>query len=88
MAHAFKLIATRDLRMSRALSRKAQITVYWDVRVCMKCGKMEIRDKGKGKWEDRMLANISGHDAYFYKVMTVLVKSIRERADGKTCEAV
>ena len=77
--------------MSRALSRKAQITVYWDVRVCMKCGKMEIRDKGqqgKGKWEDRMLANISQHDAYFCEVMTVLVKSIRERADDRACEAV
>ena len=81
--HIYKLIATRELRMSR--SPMAQRTAYWDVRMCMKCGQMQIREASKNmRWEDRKIDNLTKHDKHFTERMSILKHSILERADGKT----
>ena len=82
--HAYKLIATRELRMSRSPD-KARKTLHWDVRMCMRCGQIQITDAPKiMEWEDRKIENITAYDVHLSKRMSMLRNSILKRANGKT----
>ena len=85
--HSFKLIATRELRLSRSRAYQAdsiEEQIYWDIRVCVACGCMQIKDDReevmeviqKGVWRDKDLARISQHDKHFHRQLSKLVSSI------------
>ena len=79
--HDFKLIVTRELRLCKS-NPIVHSRIYWDVRICVVCGMIQVKDRRAvgllDTWEKRGVGKISGRDIDFHRRLTMLTKSLRK----------